>query len=83
MSNQIMINSNQIQIKSRALNSNLIVVVVCGMQLSKVRSRPKFLVADCSMHAMQAPERRIAWRHTSTSSYTEGGSEPNLLLRGA
>ena len=25
----------------------------------------------------------IAWRHTSTSSSTEGGSEPNLLLRGA
>jgi len=26
---------------------------------------------------------KIAYRHMSTSASTEGGSEPNLLLRGA
>ena len=26
--------------------------------MSKVRSRPESLVADCSMHALQPPERR-------------------------
>jgi len=26
--------------------------------MSKVRSRPESLVADCSMHALQSPERR-------------------------
>jgi len=40
----------------------------------------KLLVVVVIVSGMQLSS---AWRHTSTSSSTEGSSEPNLLLRGA